>query len=470
MVRPISPGLTRMGGALLAGALAAGILGEFTGLFAFSVLSGAFALSAGAVFWPGISWTSRAFMIIGLLLVFVSAAFQSDWEPTVLNAVAKGGFIAAFFTAINAMRAAASGSEPIVECGRFLAAQPPGRRYLALTVGGHLFGLILIYGGIALLGTLATEAANKEPDPEIRRHRIRRMLVAIQRGFVSTLPWSPLSFASAITLSIVPGASWAAVLPYSLAGVLFFTGIGWALDTIFKPRLTVAPPPRGQAEGGWGQKMRPLLILLALLAGTTAVVHVATGVRIVGAVMAIVPLIALIWAAFQAPGATPDPRYALSRARSFAFSDMPKLKDQTVLLVMAAFIGTMGGHIAAPLMAASGIDLTVIPAPVLLVALFWFVPFTGQIGMNPILAVSLIGPLLPAPEALGVTPAAMVVAITSGWALSGATSPFTASTLLVADFGKVSARRVGLVWNGPYTLVCGAFMSAWIAFLAASGF
>ncbi|MBE3637945.1 hypothetical protein [Mangrovicoccus algicola] len=469
MVKPLAAGPTRTGGGLLALALVSGILGEFACSPVFSLISGGAALAAGAVFWPGISWTSRAFMAIALALVLISAAFQDDWRPTVMTALTKAGFIAAFFTAINAMRAAATGSDPIVACGRFLAGQPPGRRYLALTLGGHLFGLILIYGGIALLGTLATEAANKEPDPEIRRHRIRRMLVAIQRGFVSTLPWSPLSFASAITLSIVPGADWAAVLPYTLAGVAVFTGVGWALDTIFKPRLSVPPPARGPAEGDWLRQLRPLLLLLGLLAGLTAVLHLATGVRIVGVVMAIVPAIALIWTAFQAPGGRADARHAWSRARHFALSDMPGLRDQTVLLVMAAFIGTMGGHLAAPVMAASGIDLGAISAPVLLVALFWIVPLTGQIGMNPILAVSMIGPILPAPEAIGVTPAAMVVAITSGWALSGATSPFTASTLLVADFGKVSARRVGLVWNGPYTLVCGAILSVWIAVLAATG-
>ncbi|WP_138470700.1 hypothetical protein [Poseidonocella sp. HB161398] len=469
MVKPLSPGLTRFGGAMLIAALASGIAGEFSGQPAFSTMAGVFALTGCLGFWPGISWTSRGFMLIAAGLVALSAIFQADWEPTLVNAVQKGGFIAAFFTAINAMRAAAGGSEPIVACGRFLAAQPPGRRYLALTVGGHLFGLILIYGGIALLGTLATEAAEKEPDPEIRRHRIRRMLVAIQRGFVSTLPWSPLSFASAITLSIVPGAEWAQVLPYSLVGVLLFSGIGWALDTIFKPRLSTPPRPRGQAEGQWLKRMSPLLVLLGLLAGLTAALHLATGVRIIGTVMALVPVIALVWAAFQAPGGRPDPGHALSRAKGFAFGDMPELRNQTVLLVMAAFIGTVGGHLAAPLMAASGLDLTVVPAPLLLVLLFWFVPLTGQLGMNPILAVSLIGPILPAPEALGVTPAAMVVAITSGWALSGATSPFTASTLLVASFGRVSARRVGLIWNGPYTLACGACLSAWIVLMAVAG-
>lgn len=82
--------------------------------------------------------------------------------------------------------------------------------------------------------------------------------------------------------------------------------------------------------------------------------------------------------------------------------------------------------------------------------------------MNPILAVSLMAPLLPSAAALGVPPSALIVAITAGWALSGITSPYTATTLLVGSFGHVSARRVGLIWNGIYVAVTVAALSAWV--------
>ena len=59
-----------------------------------------------------------------------------------------------------------------------------------------------------------------------------------------------------------------------------------------------------------------------------------------------------------------------------------------------------------------------------------------------------------------------MVAVTSGWALTGASSPFTATTLLIGSFGGVSAQHVGLVWNGVYTLVCGLVLSAWVLVFA----
>jgi len=61
-----------------------------------------------------------------------------------------------------------------------------------------------------------------------------------------------------------------------------------------------------------------------------------------------------------------------------------------------------------------------------------------------------------------VGPELVVLALVSGWALTGASSPFTATNMLVGKFGRVSALRAGLVWNGPYTLVSGMALSAWL--------
>ena len=133
---------------------------------------------------------------------------------------------------------------------------------------------------------------------------------------------------------------------------------------------------------------------------------------------------------------------------------------------MAGFIGTLGGRLGAQTIPGMGLDLAAAPTAAVLLGLFWLIPIAGQMGMNPILAVSLIAPLLPSPAALGIDPSVMVVAMTGGWALSGATSPFTASTLLIGSLGQVTATHVGLRWNGLYTLASGGLLSLWILILA----
>lgn len=50
----------------------------------------------------------------------------------------------------------------------------------------------------------------------------------------------------------------------------------------------------------------------------------------------------------------------------------------------------------------------------------------------------------------------------AGWALSIAISSYTAPALLIASYAGFSATRVGLVWYGAYTIICGSFLSIWV--------
>lgn len=423
------------------------------------------ALGLLAILATGVRLARRVFVLVGLGLFAADVALREDWLGPARAALASAAFIAAFFTTLASLRTASACSPAIAVCGRFLATQPPGRRYLALTVGGGLFALILNYGALVLLGGLAEANARREQNPEIRRHRTRRMLLAIQRGFVSTLPWSPLAFAMAVTTALVPGSSWAAAVGPCLVSGLILASLGWALDTVLKPRLSVPAPPRGRPEGSWAS-LWPLLLLLAIIVLGVGGVHVATGIRVVGVVMLLVPLLALGWVWLQARGGGVP---VAARVGGYVTRDLPAYRGELVLLMMAGVIGTLGAAILAPVVAASGLDLAALPLPAVLLGLLWIVPVAGQLGMNPILSVSLLAPLLPEAAALGTTPTAIIAALTAGWALSGASSPFTATTLLIGAMGGVSATHVGLRWNGLYTLLGGTLLSAWVLAVAALG-
>ncbi|GGG62307.1 hypothetical protein GCM10011415_05710 [Salipiger pallidus] len=404
----------------------------------------------------------KAFVVVAALLTAALILRLDDWQSVLARGVAQASFIAAFFSALATLRSAAEPSETIRRSGDFLAQQPPGRRYLALTVGGSAFALLLNYGAIALLGSLATAAARSEPDPEIREHRRRRMLLAIQRGFVSSLPWSPLSFAIAISTALIPGASWSAALVPCIVTALLMTLIGWGLDTAFKPRLSQPPPTRTKPEGSWAL-LTPLLFLLGLLVCSVFVLGRVVDVRVVGLVLLIVPAMALGWTVLQARGGGAAVSARMGR---FVFHDLPGYRSEVLLLTMAGYIGTIGAPLLAPLVKASGFHPEDLPTWLVLAALVWIIPLCGQIAMNPILAVTLIAPLLPSPDVLGITPAAMVTAITGGWALGGISSPFTATTMLTGSFGGVSAHHVGVRWNGGYMLALLVVIPLWVLLYA----
>lgn len=434
-------------------------LSEWTGLPHAATLAGGLSVVALALMTPRVKPSRQVFVAVGLGLAAVAVALRPDAGQMLNRALQSAAFIAAFFTGLTTLRHAAESAPSIRASGRFLATQPPGRRYVALTLGGQIFAMLLNYGSITLLGSLAVASTDESASEEVRAIRKRRMLLAIQRGFVSTLPWSPLAFSIAISTALVPGASWAAAVPRCLVSGAIIAVLGWALDTLYKPRLTGPRPQPRPPEGRWAS-LRPLLILLAILLSAVLVLHRVSHVRIVGIVVVVVPLISAAWVTMQ------DGLAGLRRrAVGYATRDLLGYRGELVLLMMAGFIGTLGAALAVPVVARSGLSLDGVPAAALLVALVWLIPLAGQLGMNPILSVSVIAPLLPPPHVMGVAPADVVVAITGGWALAGASSPFTATTMMVGVFGGVSAGQVGRGWNGLFTLLAATLLSGWVLIL-----
>lgn len=458
-----------IGGVLTILSLFSILLYEFSPAPLTGLLAGLVPAAAICVFASRVRSTGRLFLLLGVALVILAAWSRDDWFEGIMRALRNGGFVVALLSALGMIRAAAMGSARILDCGRFLTRQPPGLRYLALTIGGHLFGLILLYGSIALLGSLAAESTRDETDKARRAIRVRRMVLAVQRGFVATLCWSPISFSLALSVALVPGASWAAAaLPCFVAGLLMMA-TGWALDWLFKPRLPPPPVPLAvePATGiaGWLAHLWPLFALLAVVVAGASAIYRLTGQEVVVAVMAMVPLVSLGWIALQAPG-TDRLRPTAARAGAFVTRELPGMRNEIVLLFMAGFIGSLGSFLAVPLLQARGFDLSGLPPMLLVLSMIWFIPLTGQMGMNPILSVTLIIPMLPDPAAMGIDPVVLVAAITAGWAISGATSPFTASVLWAASLADVKARRLGLVWNGGFALAAGGVIALWVLALS----
>ena len=417
---------------------------------------------------PTTAWSRWVFVAIAVGLSATALVIRPDGADLVHQALKTACLIGAFFVALTWLRNAAATSPAIEACGQYLAEQPPGRRYLALNTGGHLFAIILSYGAISLLGNLAVSSARHETNEEIRLIRTRRMLLAIQRGFVAMLCWSPLSFSMVISVSIVPGASWEASLGICLVSAGLLTALGWGIDSIFKPRLTGPAPPRVASRHNW-RSLTPLLALLAILVTCVGSLTLLTGIRAFAVVMVFVPILSLSWIALQTPG-SPSARIRSMWARTVQYitGDLVAYRSELVLLTMAGLIGTVGSALLAPIVATSGLDLADVPVWLILTTIVWLVPAAGQLGMNPLLSVSLFAPLLPDPATIDVSASVIVLALTSGWALTGASSPFTATTMLVGSLGGVSAYHARTRWNGAFTVLGATLLSAWA--VVASGF
>ncbi|WP_417209728.1 hypothetical protein [Antarctobacter sp.] len=398
----------------------------------------------------------RIFLIVSAATTLTLIALEPGWQAAIWKALLTSGFFVAFFSALTALRNASGGSPSMERAGDYLARQPPGRRYLALTAGAQAFAVLLNYGAIQLLGTLAVNSAKSEPDETIRKIRIRRMLLAIHRGFASSLSWSPLSFSIAISVAVIPGTSWGSIAVPGLVTSAIILLTGWAVDTIFKPQVAGRRPQPTGSPGRW-TALFPLLVLLALVLGLLVGLAYLLPIRVVGLVLMIVPAVSFVWVLLQpaAPGGLKK------RFRSYVTEEIPGYRAEILLIATAGYIGSTASVLVAPHIGASGIDLTALPVWVLLLGLVWIMPVLGQLGANPILSMSLVGPLLPPAEILGISPVALAVALICGWTLTGITSPFTATNLLIGRFGGVRPIAVGWVWNRSYFVITMALLCLW---------
>ncbi|HEY8289539.1 MAG TPA: hypothetical protein VIG49_09735 [Acetobacteraceae bacterium] len=403
--------------------------------------------------------------LLGIGLIGVIAA--DDPLALFLRGWGRGAVYGAFFLALTSLRDAAETSPLVRRCGQHLVAQPPGRRYAALTAGGHLFGIILSYGAIELLGAMVMRAntlAAAGGSATVRTLRGRRMLMAIYRGFCVMNCWSPLNLMTAVVSTAVPGAPMHLLLPIAFLVSIGMMVLGWLEDRLSAARLATSGGARPATTESWWVHLRivtlvGIVMLLAELG--SALLHV----TLVAAVTLVVPLIGLGWAAVQASRFITQRHAgarlaAVLRRRIGRFvARIPEFRSEATVLAGSGFMGVaVGGALpssgVAPIIAHLPPLLIPLLVPVLLIG-------TGQIGLNPVAVVALLGAALPDPSALGLPPAVLAFSCMLGWGLAVNMTPMSASAITTARWAGVSPWTVSTAWNAAYTL--SALVLAWIA-------
>ena len=95
----------------------------------------------------------------------------------------------------------------VLRAGRYLTTCPPGRRYLAMNFGGHVFGVLINLGGIAILLEMtrrSLEETSGHLPAHLREWRLRRMTTAVLRGFSLAPLWSPIGLGLNALLLAMP--------------------------------------------------------------------------------------------------------------------------------------------------------------------------------------------------------------------------------------------------------------------------
>jgi hypothetical protein len=388
-----------------------------------------------------------------------------------LDAWRRGASYAAFFLALTTLRDAAETSPLVRRCGRHLVAQPPGRRYAALTAGGHIFGIILSYGAIELLAAMVARAndADTATAAPARTLRARRMLMAIYRGFCVMNCWSPLNIMTAVVSTAVPTAPMPRLLPMAFVVAVGMAALGWLEDRVSAARRATSAPlarsPAGVDTGAtdsWSIHLGIIALVGLVMLLAEGVSHGA-GITLVTAVTLVVPAVGAGWIVVQVRRRAVRVILPLLGRRLDRFRRrIPGFRAEATVLAASGFMafalaGALPSAGLAPLL--GWLPPLVLPllVPVVLIA-------TGQLGLNPVAVVALLGAAIPDPAALGVPPAVLAFAFMLSWGLGVGMTPMSASAITTARWAGVAPWTVSTVWNAAFT--ASALLLAWVALVA----
>jgi hypothetical protein len=405
-------------------------------------------------------------MAKGLLCVAGVLTLLALWRsPTpgqlLFEASGRFAFFATFVVALSMLRLPAYRSRLVRRCGQSMLLQPPSRRYPILSLGSALFGIILNIGVLNLFAAMI-EKSNTLSAAQgrgwVREARQRRMMLALLRGFSLAPLISPMGIGVAVVLSSLPQVTWPQLAPYILGAAALIFMAGWAVDYFTGPH-----PPANKTYVT--PSLRPLAQFSVLLIGIVALVFSIAWLlelRLPIAALLGAPTGALLWLAWQRRrlgyGGLPAAITAVHRQLPWLLSPSA---NEIVVLGAAGYlghvcVGLVDTQQLAPLLAV--LDplgtLNAVLAMLMVVGL-------AQIGVNPIVTVTLLVGLLPTLGIEGLTPELIGASLMVGWALALMSSPMTASMLILSRFTGVPATRIGYRWNGRFLVAAIPLLALW---------
>ena len=405
-------------------------------------------------------------MAKGLLCAAGVLTLLALWRsPTpgqlLFEASGRFAFFATFVVALSMLRLPAYRSRLVRRCGQSMLLQPPSRRYPILSLGSALFGIILNIGVLNLFAAMIEKSntlSAAQGRAWVRAARQRRMMLALLRGFSLAPLISPMGIGVAVVLSSLPQVTWPQLAPYILGAAALIFMAGWAVDYFTGPH-----PPANKTYVT--PSLRPLAQFSVLLIGIVALVFSIAwllDLRLPIAALLGAPTGALLWLAWQRRrlgyGGLPAAITAVHRQLPWLLSPSA---NEIVVLGAAGYlghvcVGLVDTQQLAPLLAVLDLlgTLNAVLAMLMVVGL-------AQIGVNPIVTVTLLVGLLPTLGIEGLTPELIGASLMVGWALALMSSPMTASMLILSRFTGVPATRIGYRWNGRFLVAAIPLLALW---------
>ena len=420
---------------------------------------------------------TRERILLGLATALTAAALllNDGYADLIAHALSRAAFLAAFMVLLALLREGAVTSDAVLGVGRYLTRQPPGRRYAAISTGGHVLGIFLNFGALSLLGPLIQRGLREgadEADRPLLAIREQRQMSALARGFSWIITWSPTAVTQALVPTIVVGADQSRMAATGFGVTLVVLFAGWIED-----RWRGAQARRRLAAGGTPAPETSTLplprrdvamfasVCLSLGALTIFVVAV-TGVTTIHALMLVAPVVTVGWLWLQLRGHPDTGARVRARIGHILAVSAPRGSPEALTLSVAGYCGIVAAGLTDAETLAAWIRLDGTPPLALYLAAAAIVPIASNLALPPILTVTFLGSLFSALPVAPADPTLLATAFALGWALNLTISPFGATGLVLSRVTGIPATTVTWRWNGLFTLVAYCVVAATLTLLS----
>ena len=426
-----------------------------------------------AVTWRQLTAVSIVPMVLAAALVGVALA-QGVGVHVFGHALERAVFLSSLLALLGLLRTAAAAAPEIARAGRYLTAQPPGRRYLALNFGGHIFGTLINLGGLAILLDMAMRAmatGSGHLPPDLQEVKFRRMTLAVTRGFSLVALWSPMGFAVNSLLISMPSLDYLDFAPLGFALSFLCAGYGWMLDRVTAPRGRIVAQPASPPDPADGGAVWLLLLHVALLGVAVIALNALTALSFQQSLLLVVPSYSLGWAAWTGSRDTGgrDAATVTTQVMGDAVSRFPLAASELAVFASAGLLSVLVVEVMpTEAIRQLAIDLQLSALPVLWIfagLLFGL----GCIGINPIITASVLGSLGSQLAIPGLSDTAIAVQLIGIWSAVMCFSPFITTVAYAASLVGRSAFTVGLRWNWSYSIGVAMIWTAGTSLAVAMG-
>ncbi len=420
---------------------------------------------------------------IGKLLIFMALlssillVFTATPLVTLEKAISRAAFFGAFLSALAFIRLAAQRSQIVQRCGQLVVNQPPSRRYGIISISSYLFGNVLNFGVLHLLGMMIEKGNTIEAaggKPRVQNMRRKRMSLALLRGFALLPLASPFSLALTLMLANMPQLQWEPLMLMggTVAIVLFF--IGWLMDYLQNPTpnsslaqvttvVSTSKEKKVASPSSWKDALPFLAIIIGIFILSISVEKI-VDVSLSVAILSVFPVVGLVWFLFENP-----PWRNVSTFNIFV-KDLPHvindLRSEVAIIAGACFFGAIMTEVIPKETVIGLLEVLALSEVMLSIVLCIFVALIAHLGISPFISATFLASVLAPLLAGQYSPEMIALGLMSGWSLATSGSPVSITALIVSAISGQNNQVLAYQWNALYSLISLAVMCLWIVVLA----